>query len=161
VKPAVRVAANVTSIVAVALATASACGGDETTDAPIVESGGIAVLDAWTRPTPTSSEEAAIYVTIENRAGPDDRFVGADSERCMVMHPHLTEIDDEGVASMTTADDDQLALTVGGTLTMEPAGLHIMCLGLDEPLAAGDTFDVELRFGDHDPVSVPVAVEQR
>jgi copper(I)-binding protein len=36
-----------------------------------------------------------------------------------------------------------------------------MCLGLPGPLAIGDTFDVELQFSEHEPVTVPVVVEQR
>lgn len=149
-------------VVAAAVLVTAACGdGGDADGAAIVESDGLAVTDAWTRPTPSGSAEAAVYVTIENRDADADRLVGADSERCMVMTPHLTEIDDRGVASMESADTDQLALATGERLTMEPNGLHLMCLGLAEPLTSGESFDVELRFAEHPPLQVPVAVEQR
>ena len=119
--------------------------------------GGLAVVDAWARPTPAGASEAAIYVVIENRDAPDDRLVGAASPRCMVVTPHLTRIDD-GIASMEAADEDVLGLGRGETVAMEPNGLHLMCLGLDEPLVDGDEIELELRFGSRRPIAVDVAV---
>jgi copper(I)-binding protein len=138
------------------------CGGSsgDALDATIV-SDGFAVSEAWTRPSPPGVSEAAIYLSIENREAPDDRFIGSVSDRCVVMHPHLTDIDGAGVASMVTVEGDQLAIPSGGTLDMEPNALHVMCLGLEEPLELGDTFEIELQFSNHDPVSVPVVVTNR
>ncbi|MDJ0767576.1 MAG: copper chaperone PCu(A)C [Ilumatobacter sp.] len=154
-----------TMLLAAALAS-GACGSSS--DAPTArdgeiaaEVGGFVVRDVWTRPTPPGSDEAAIYLTIENRDAPDDRFVGSVSDRCMAMHPHLTTIDDDGVASMTDAGEDRLAVPAGGSLVMAPTALHVMCLGLTGPLEAGDTFGIELRFAEHEPVVVEVDVEQR
>lgn len=135
------------------------CGGGAA-DA-IVEDDGLAVLDAWTRPSPPTVDEAAIYVTVENRGAPDDRMIAAESDRCVVVTPHLTELDEDDVARMTEADVDQLGLAAGGRVEMSPTGLHLMCLGLTDPLAEGDRFDLTLRFAEHDPVTVAVQVEQR
>lgn len=140
------------AVLGVALA---GCGGGS--DA-LVESDGMAVLDAWTRPSPPTVDEAAIYVTIENRDAPDDRLVGAASDRCVVISPHLTTIGDDEVARMTEADADQLGLRTGERVDMTPTGMHLMCLGLVEPLTDGDRFDVTLRFADHAPVDVEVEV---
>lgn len=147
---------------ALLLAFAAGCGGGGDTGDAIVVSDGLAVVDAWVRPTPTGVNEAAVYITIENRDAPTDRLIGVSSDRCMVMTPHLTVITDE-IASMTEtdADDDQLALEVGGAVEMEPNGLHAMCLGLADPFELGQRFDVVLQFSDHDPVQTPVVVEDR
>jgi copper(I)-binding protein len=153
---AVRRAGLVLAVVA-----GASCGGSESGDPGTVVADGFEISDAWTRPTPPGRTEAAIYLTIENRDAAPDRFVGSASDRCLVMHPHLTTIDDGGVASMLTAEEDELALPTGRTLELVPNGLHVMCLGLADPLALGDTFDVELRFSEHEPVTVPVVVEQR
>lgn len=135
-----------------------ACGGGD--DPAIVESGGLAVLDAWVRPTPPTVSDAAFYVTIENRDAPDDRLIGAGSDACTLVTPHVTEISDD-VASMDEAGDDQLGLRSGESVVMSPNGLHLMCLGLVRPLAAGDEVEVELRFAEHAPIAVPLVVEQR
>ena len=128
----------------------------------LLEVDGLAVIEAWAPPTPAGVSEAAIYITIENRDAPDDRLIGVSSERCMVMAPHLTVINDD-IASMSEADedDDVLALVRGGRVVMEPNGLHAMCLGLDRPLVVGDEFDVVLQFKDHEPVAAPVTVRPR
>ena len=44
---------------------------------------------------------------------------------------------------------------------MEPNGLHLMCLGLDEPLTVGDSLAVVVDFAASVPVTVQVAVENR
>ena len=138
------------------------CGSGDGGGDAVVVSDGLAVVDAWVRPTPAGVNEAAIYITIENRDAPQDRLIAMSSDRCMVMTPHLTVISDE-IASMTeaVADEDQLALEVGGGVEMKPNGLHVMCLGLADPFELGDRFDVVLQFSDHDPVRTPVVVADR
>lgn len=145
------------AVVALLLATAGCGNGD---DALLVD-GGLAVLDAWTRPSPPTVDEAALYVTIENRDAPADRLIGAESERCVVVTPHLTELDEDDVARMSEADADQLGLGVGESVEMSPNGLHLMCLGLSEPLGDGDRLPLTLRFAEHTPITVEVSVEQR
>lgn len=138
---------------------AASCSGDEATgDGVVVD--GIAVVDAWVRPTPPGGDEAAIYVTIGNRTDDDSAVLGASSPRCLTIVPHATSIDD-GIASMGEALDAQLALPSGGRVVMEPNGLHLMCLGLTEPLRAGGEFEITIDLDDRDPIDVTVAVEQR
>jgi copper(I)-binding protein len=144
-------------LAAVSLIAPSACGGNDA----VVESDGLAVLDAWSRPTPPTVDEAAFYVTVENRDAPDDRLIGAESPACTVLTPHVTELTDDDVARMSEADADQLGLRAGEVVEMSPNGMHLMCLGLVAPLEDGDEVDVVLRFADHDPITVPVAIEQR
>jgi copper(I)-binding protein len=144
----------------VVVAALAACGGDGGTEEVLVESDGIVVLDAWARPTPSGTDESAFYVTIENRDGPDDRLIGAESDRCLVVTPHLTDIVDD-VASMSEAPGDRLGLASGDRVEMEPLGLHLMCLGLDDPLVTGDRPTVSLRFAEHEPIDVALTVEQR
>lgn len=154
-----RRAAAVAAAVATVLG-ATSCGTGDGQDDAIVVAGGMAVLDAWTRPSPPTVDEAAIYVTVENRDAPDDRLIGASSDRCVVVTPHLTMVDDD-IARMVDADGDQLGLRRGERVEMTPVGLHLMCLGLIETFAVGDRFDVTLRFSAHPPITVTATVEQR
>lgn len=146
-----------------ALLLVAACGGasDSTAGDPLVEADGLAVVDAWTRPSPPGVDEAAIYITVENEDAPDDRLIGASSDRCTVVTPHVTRFDDNNIATMGEADDDQLGLARGEQVVMEPNGLHLMCLGLIEEFTADTRFTVTLRFAEHAPVDTPVSVEQR
>lgn len=147
-----------------ALLVVAACGGADDSGGPgtaLVNADGLVVTDAWTRPSPPGVDEAAIYITVENDDAPDDRLIGASSDRCTVVSPHLTRFDDNNIVTMTKADDDQLGLTRGEQVTMEPNGLHLMCLGLVDEFAAGERFTLTLRFSEHAPVDTPVTVEQR
>lgn len=145
----------------VALLLLPACGGGGAESDALLVDDGLAVLDAWTRPSPPTVDEAAIYVSVENRGAPADRLIAADSERCVVVTPHLTELDEDDVARMSEAGGDQLGLGAGERVEMSPTGLHLMCLGLAEPLEDGDRFDLTLRFAEHTPVMVEVQVQQR
>ncbi len=160
--PAARLWPTVRFAVAASLVAAvmsTSCSGDDATDADVVIDG-IAVLDAWVRPTPPGSDEAAIYVSVGNETDADSAILGASSSRCMVVVPHATTIDDD-VASMGEALDAELALPAGDEVVMEPNGLHLMCLGLDEPLLPGERFDVTLDFAGRSSVDITVHVEQR
>lgn len=152
----VRFAAGA-SLAAAVLATS--CSADDAADADVVIDG-IAVLDAWVRPTPPGSDEVAIYLSVGNETDADSAILGASSPRCMVVVPHVTTIDD-GVASMGEALDAELVLPAGDQVVMEPNGLHLMCLGLDEPLLPGERFDVMLDLAGRSPVAITVDVEQR
>jgi copper(I)-binding protein len=125
-----------------------------------VGDGDIIVLDAWSRPSPATTTDAAFYLTIDNRTDQADHYAGASSDRCGAIVPHLTTFDDDGVTSMT-ALDDALDVPAGEQVSMEPNGLHLMCVGLDAPLAEGDAVDVEIDFDEHPPVRFTVSVERR
>ena len=121
--------------------------------------GDIEVTDAWTRPTPATADNAAIYVSLVNDSGADDQLVGASSDRCALVQPHLTTVDDDGVASMAEAIGTQLELPDGDRLEMAPNGLHLMCIGVSEPFVTGEQFAVELRFAARPPLEATATVD--
>jgi len=58
------------------------------------------------------------------------------------------------------SNDTLDALLAGGgkTAKFEPGGNHVMAMGLDEALKAGDTTEVTLTFVGGDKVSFPATV---
>ncbi|MGD9750039.1 MAG: copper chaperone PCu(A)C [Acidimicrobiia bacterium] len=138
------------------------CGGGE--DAPAataVRDHGLVVRDAWMRPTPPGSADAAVYLEIESVDAPLDGLLGGRSDRCLGVIAHRSTIRDDGVAVMTSAGPDDLRLRPGDTLSFGPNGLHLMCTGVDGPIAAGERVEVELYFEHREPLGITVAVEQR
>ena len=123
--------------------------------------GGMSVSDAWVRPTAPGVTSAAIYVVVENVDAPADRILGASADRCSAVVPHQTVVGDDGVASMPGILGDELDLPAGAVVTMEPLGLHLMCLGVGEPIEPGDDMELTLTFDFHDPITVPVTVANR
>lgn len=143
---------HIVGLVALVLISAS-CGSDS-------GAGTITVIDPWTRPTPPGVDEAAIYMTIENDSPVADRLLSARSSGCMVVTPHLTEITD-GVSRMTASGEDELDMASGARITMEPNGMHLMCLGVVEALTEGSRLPVTLQFAYGPSLDIEVAVERR
>ncbi|MEM5709697.1 copper chaperone PCu(A)C, partial [Elizabethkingia meningoseptica] len=54
---------------------------------------------------------------------------------------------------------DAIEVPAKATTTLQPGGLHIMFLGLAEPLAAGRSFPLTLRFAEAGETSVTVEVK--
>lgn len=149
---------------AAAVCALTACGGDDGGGGGAgfeeVVDAGMVVTDAWARPTAPGIDTAAIYIAIENRDAPDDRIVAASApDRCATVVPHQTVIDEDGVASMPGILGDELFLPPGGSVLMEPLGLHLMCLGMGGPLDDGERFELTVEFDRHEPMSVDVIVD--
>ncbi|MCJ8191716.1 copper chaperone PCu(A)C [Sphingomicrobium aestuariivivum] len=103
----------------------------------------IAIDDAWARATAAGQPNGAAYMEIANNGTGDDRLVSVATERGMASL-HRTSFED-GMASMTSLDDG-LAIPAGETTLLQPQGDHVMLMGLETPLVAGEQFDLTLGF---------------
>ncbi len=158
------------AVLAAGALTLAACGGsssagtgDSSVDpsAVVSASGEVEVGGAWIRPTPPISNIGAFYLTIRNDGASPDRLVGATAPRCAEIEIHQTETDEDDVASMGEATADQLTIEAGRSLVFEPSGLHVMCLGLDEPVEAGQLVTLTVELERAGPVTVEAVAENR
>jgi len=109
------------------------------------ETSEITIADSWARATPPGAESAAFYGVVTNLSGESDQLVGVSSPQCEMAQIHETTHSD-GVAGMAPAGADLLSLNDGEKLTLEPGGLHVMCMGVSEPLVEGADVQVEFKF---------------
>lgn len=130
------------------------CGATAGGDEPL------SVTEPWARPTPPDSDRTAIYATVGNSGPEADRLTGVTTDRCSTAELHATVIDDDGVAGMRPADEQALTVAAGAELVLEPGGLHVMCLGVVEPLVEGTTFDAAFTFESGSTVEVEVGVAE-
>lgn len=116
-------------------------------DAPVVS-------DAWARATPPGTTVGAAYMTIQG-GKEADRLVDASSDRAAMVHLHSVE-EKDGVSKMRAID--AVEIPAGQRVTLAPKSTHVMLMGLDGPLVAGQTFVVTLRFAKagEQPVTVTV-----
>ena len=129
-----------------ALALLAACGqGGEAN---------IEVSEAWARPT-RGDAPGAVYVTIENKGGEDDRLVAVMTDHAAMAMVHQTEMSD-GVARMRMAGE--INVPAGNSIKMVPGGTHIMLEGLRTPLRTGDSFPLVLKFRESGDEKVTVRV---
>lgn len=131
----------------------AACGGGG--------SGVVEVTDSWAPTTPPNAPTAAIYVQIENGTDEADRLVDVVIDRCDAIELHTTDIDEDRIMRMRPASAAALAIPAGGSLEMAPAGLHVMCIGLDAPFRAGEILDLDIILESGTSFEVATPVENR
>lgn len=150
---------GLTAVLAVAALFGGACGGDDSPTAAADE--GVIVEDLWTRPSPPVSGAAAFFLEIGN-GGPDiERIVAAAAPGCAATLIHSTAVDDGGVTTMQPAAEADLAIASGDRLVMEPLGVHVMCLGPEEPFVEGETFELTIEFEPAGSITTTGIVENR
>jgi hypothetical protein len=121
---------------------------------PVTAAEGPDVLDAWARATPPGATVGAVYVTLEGGAVAD-RLTGATSDRASSVELHTVE-EVDGIARMRPLKS--LEIPAGTRVELAPGGRHLMLLGLESPLVAGDTLTVVLDFEVSGAKSVEVPI---
>jgi copper(I)-binding protein len=109
--------------------------------------GGIIVEEAWaraaTRPSEGTGGTSAIYLLIRNEGAEQDQLIGATSDAAATTEVHRTQVED-GVMRMRPAGP--VEVPAGGTVTLQPGGLHVMLIDLQRDLVAGERVSVTLQF---------------
>jgi len=118
------------------------------------EAAQIELSQAWARPT-VGQAPGAVYLTIENKGGVDDRLTGAFTDRAAMAMVHQNEVDN-GIAKMRMAGE--INIPAHDQIEMQPGGTHVMLEGLRAPLKTGDDFDLVLRFRNSKDQTVKVTV---
>jgi copper(I)-binding protein len=68
-------------------------------------------------------------------------------------------IEQDGVMSMIPRPDG-FPLPAGATLELKPGGKHVMLMGLVNPLAPGQTYQLTLNFEKAGPITIEVPVRE-
>lgn len=114
------------------------------------------VTQAWARATPPGLTVGAAYLTITGGTQAD-RLIGASSPRAAMVQIHTTE-SSNGVAGMREVAS--LDVPAGAKVSLAPNGTHLMLMGLDGPLVAGQELRLTLRFERAGPVEVIAKVRR-
>ncbi len=99
--------------------------------------------DSWVRPTLGAGRTTAAYVTITNAGTSADRLIAAEVPNATAVEIHTAGMSD-GVMRMRRVEGVDIAS--GGTIQLAPGGLHIMVIGLTEPITIGDQVELTLVF---------------
>ncbi len=106
--------------------------------------GTLTLTDLWSRATPPKAPTAAGYLTIANTGGEADRLIAAATPLAGKGELHIMEVKD-GVMSMHPIEGG-IEIPAGGSVTLAPGGLHLMFVGLKQPLIEGEKLPVTLTF---------------
>ncbi len=130
------------ALVAAIALTLAACssGSSSTTDA-----NSLTVTDAWIKAI--DSGMTATFGEVTNSSDHEITVVSAASPAAPMVELH------EVVGDVMRPVDGGFVIPAGGTLTLEPGGFHIMFMGVQSPIAAGDEVKVTLTLGDGSTLS--------
>lgn len=103
-----------------------------------------------------STGNGVIYLTITNDGAADDTLLEATTDRAERVEAHKTSVEDDIGRMMPL--DGPLVIPAGESVTLEPAGMHLMLVNLTDDIQLGDRFEAAMTFEEAGEVVVPVAV---
>lgn len=118
----------------------------------------VKVHQPFVRLMPPTQPNTGAFMTLENTSAEDRAVVRAESEvsRVVELHTH-TMVD--GVMQMR--EIPEIRIPAGQRTELKPGGLHVMLIGLHQPLQEGQEVAITLVFDDqsrqtiHAPVRHP------
>lgn len=113
---------------------------------------------AWVRLPPPNLSVTAAYMTLSNSGDDDLTVVHAECPLAATVELHEHLQDAAGVMRMRQVTS--LSLPAGGSLAMEPGGLHLMLIGLHQPLTEGEIVPVTLHLADGGTLEVAAEVRR-
>jgi copper(I)-binding protein len=117
--------------------------------------GAITIGHPWARAAGANTNGAA-YMTLRNAGPQADKLVAASTPVARTVELH-THIRDGEVMRMRPVTD--IPVPAGQTVRLRPGGLHVMLIGLTEPLRQGATVPMTLRFERAGETTVQVEVQ--
>ncbi|SRR5258708_4952935 len=115
----------------------------------------IVVERPWARATPAGAKTGAAYVTLVNNGGSGDGLLSAATPVADQVQFHSAS-EENGVSRMR--EMRTVEVPPGVRVAFSPGGLHIMLVGLKQPLKEGQTFPLTLTFEKAGKIDVMVSV---
>lgn len=117
--------------------------------------GALTIGHPWTRAAGAQANGAA-FMTLRNAGSQADRLVTASTPfaRTVELHTHMREGE---VMRMRPVRD--IPVPAGETVRLRPGGLHIMLIGLTEPLQQGREAPLTLRFAEAGEVTIQLEIQ--
>ncbi len=100
-------------------------------------------------------ETSAGYLSITNSGDQDQVLQSFSTSAAQMVQLHTTTMSN-GMMSMDKVND--LVVPAGGSIEMQPGGLHLMIMGVDKESFAGESLDMQISFvsGDVLEINVPI-----
>ena len=138
-----------------AIATAAFCAAASVyaADAKI---GSISIDDVWAR-TGQPGQVSAAYMEIKNKGGAD-KLVAANCDCAKATELHDVKMIDGAMKMVPVASMD---VPANGEVKLKPGAYHIMLIGLNRPLVAGEKLSIKLKFEKAGEVTVEAKIKDK
>lgn len=97
--------------------------------------GDLDVIHPWTRVTPGGVNAGSGYLKVRNNGKEADRLTGATFDGAEAVEIHEMTMDGD-VMKMRQLKDG-VEIKPGETIELKPSGMHLMVLGLKQPIVEG------------------------
>jgi copper(I)-binding protein len=115
----------------------------------------IVVEEAWARLPPPVAETAAAYMTIRNHSDQDVEITGVKAQVAERLEFHAMTMDD-GMMHMQKME--KVVIPAHSGISFDPGGNHLMLIGLNRGLKAGEHLMITLETSDGQTVMVHAEV---
>ena len=111
------------------------------------------ISDSWVRSSDmsVSGGMTGMFMEITNPTSGEITLIGGSSDSGMV-EIHETVMGADGMQMQEI--NGGIEIPAGGTVVLQPGGLHVMIMNLNSDVVAGDEVSVDLEFDGHPNVSV-------
>lgn len=115
----------------------------------------IVIDHPWARATPGGAKTGAAYATLINNGHSGDRLLSATTPLAEKIQFHSVS-EENGVVRMREMHTVEIA--PGAKVSFSPGGMHIMLVGLKQPLKEGQTLPLTFIFEKAGKIDVMVPV---
>lgn len=117
----------------------------------------ITVNEAYIRAVPAGQTVTAAFMQLENTSDVNRTIVNASSPeaRMVELHAHIHE---QGMMKMRRLES--LVIPAGDKTVLQPGGLHIMMIGLHQPLKLDQKVSLTLEFADGSSKTITAPVRK-
>lgn len=103
------------------------------------------IVDLYGRAAPSAQPTGAFYMLIVNGTDAEERLQSASIDACGTVELHEMIMDGD-VMKMNEVEGGEIVIPAGDAVSLEPGGLHVMCIDKTGEFVAGDTVAVTLNF---------------
>ncbi len=120
--------------------------------------GELSIHSPWSRELPAVAPNGAAYFRVDNGGSASAHIVSAHSPIADRAEFHTHDMEG-GVMKMRHVQS--VEVPAQGGVAFEPGGMHVMLIGLKQPLVAGERFPLALEFRNAGSVEVEVEVRSK
>ena len=103
----------------------------------------LSIEDAWVRPPVTENGNGAIYFRLVN-TGRESAVLNGVSSAAATAELHQSVMKDNGIMGMEPLAS--VEIPAGEKVAFEQGGMHVMLIGLEQPLTEGEKVSFTLQF---------------
>jgi periplasmic copper chaperone A len=106
--------------------------------------GSLEIEHPWSRATPKGAKTGAGYAGIKNNGSTPDRLIGGSFAAAEKVEVHQMTMDQSVMKMRPLAGG--VEIKAGETVELKPDGMHLMFIGLKQPLKQGEQVSGTLEF---------------